>query len=391
MSEDSFYEIIEISSSIPPTPLILLCNPKSGSTLASSYLPLSPIYKCVVGSQEVSVHIFNMSLASSFESACEQALSLSSFTSPLRVFVAGGDGSLIWAIETMASAGVRLEKLLFGILPFGSGNDLAASLGWGRDPPAALLDPYIAQWVAAVPHPFDVWTAAVTVRADGGIGQVLQTKDSFFKQLLQNGPTKQLTLTRLMTNYFSFGLDARIGLGFDKHRTAVKCCNRLRYGWEGLKKMCCCVRTAKVNEMVRRVTGGGRVIFDSESGSGMGEDTAVLLMLNVRTYGGGENYVWEKARAGRERWEKQSMSDQKIEMMTFQGKLSLGLEQVKCTQGQARRVEQGSGPFEIEFEDSQEKCYMQVDGQYFYLERPLRASLNLWEKSADIRVLYKAI
>lgn len=39
-----------------------------------------------------------------------------------------------------------------------------------------------------------------------------------------------------MSNYCSLGVDARIGLGFDRNRTKYRCCNKVVYGWEGLKK-----------------------------------------------------------------------------------------------------------------------------------------------------------
>lgn len=52
-----------------------------------------------------------------------------------------------------------------------------------------------------------------------------------------------------MSNYFSMGIDSRIGLGFDKRRTKSKCCNKCVYGLEGFKKMFC-LRSPKVNQYV---------------------------------------------------------------------------------------------------------------------------------------------
>ena len=48
-----------------------------------------------------------------------------------------------------------------------------------------------------------------------------------------------------MINYFSIGVDARIGYGFDKNRTTNQCCNKCVYCWEGFKKMF--IKTPKVN------------------------------------------------------------------------------------------------------------------------------------------------
>ena len=63
-----------------------------------------------------------------------------------------------------------------------------------------------------------------------------------------------------MCNYFSIGLESRIGIGFDKNRTSNATCNKICYGWEGLKKMmyccCCCIvsPTKKVKEVVQYVS-----------------------------------------------------------------------------------------------------------------------------------------
>ena len=41
---------------------------------------------------------------------------------------------------------------------------------------------------------------------------------------------------RRMSNYCSIGIDARIGLGFDKSRSKNRIINKIVYAWEGLKK-----------------------------------------------------------------------------------------------------------------------------------------------------------
>lgn len=41
-----------------------------------------------------------------------------------------------------------------------------------------------------------------------------------------------------MSNYCSIGLDAKIGLAFDKNRTKSRLLNKVVYSWEGLKNFC---------------------------------------------------------------------------------------------------------------------------------------------------------
>lgn len=54
-----------------------------------------------------------------------------------------------------------------------------------------------------------------------------------------------------MCNYFSIGVESRIGLGFDKKRTRNAFCNKTRYFTEGVKKMFgCCTKTLKIKEII---------------------------------------------------------------------------------------------------------------------------------------------
>ena len=45
--------------------------------------------------------------------------------------VAGGDGSLMRLALDMSKANVDVKKVVFTVLPFGTGNDLARQLNWG--------------------------------------------------------------------------------------------------------------------------------------------------------------------------------------------------------------------------------------------------------------------
>jgi diacylglycerol kinase (ATP) len=55
-------------------------------------------------------------------------------------------------------------------------------------------------------------------------------------------------MNKKMCNYFSFGVDSRIGFGFDKNRTTSVLGNKCVYCWEGFKKMF--IRTAKIKDVV---------------------------------------------------------------------------------------------------------------------------------------------
>lgn len=43
----------------------------------------------------------------------------------------GGDGTVQWVISQAISYKVDFQKVNFGVLPIGTGNDFAKSVGWG--------------------------------------------------------------------------------------------------------------------------------------------------------------------------------------------------------------------------------------------------------------------
>lgn len=56
---------------------------------------------------------------------------------------------------------------------------------------------------------------------------------------------------RFMINYFSMGEDARVGTGFEKHRTKNRCCNNLTYGCIGIcNYFCICRRPQTVSRQL---------------------------------------------------------------------------------------------------------------------------------------------
>ncbi len=69
------------------------------------------------------------------------------------VVVCGGDGSVQLAVQRARATGL-LDELVFGVVPLGTGNDLAGALGLDADPAAA-----VERLVTSAPRPTDLVVA----------------------------------------------------------------------------------------------------------------------------------------------------------------------------------------------------------------------------------------
>lgn len=147
--------------------------------------------------------------------------------------------------------GINLDDVTLCVLPYGTGNDLCQILGWGKQPKdrwTKKLKNLAIEIIKAQDEIFNVWEISVHLREDGGDIQQWDSKEKTKKSF------NSKTYVRPMCNYFSVGIESRIGLGFEKKRTNHAVTNKCVYGWEGVKKMCCCLKTTKIKQVVDYVT-----------------------------------------------------------------------------------------------------------------------------------------
>ena len=201
---------------------------------------------------------------------------------------------MMFIAQDAYDAGVDLEELAVCLLPFGTGNDFCQVMGWGKQPKSIWLSSLrtlTSQIISAQEDTFNVWDIKVTCKGsnndgdeDGAYADIqqwdskLRRKNTIMKpstqqnssnlspnpkgaQSNEEGPKNENVFSRMMSNYFSIGVESRVGLGFDKSRTSNAIGNKCVYAWEGIKKMCCCSRTLKMNEVIDYVS---RVEVDSE-------------------------------------------------------------------------------------------------------------------------------
>jgi len=185
----------------------------------------------------------------------------------IRVLVAGGDGTVMWALSELIKSEVDMTRVAVGHIPFGTGNDFARTTGWGHQPPETLvgagkeyLYADMRRWINADISNFDMWQVDIQTAPSGGFlfiqgGKKVMTEN----HKVQHGLVESnggIRMTKPMLNYFSFGFTGRAGIGFEKKRTTSKLRNIVRYGIEGVKKLLF-RQPPKVSDVLQDLTIGG--------------------------------------------------------------------------------------------------------------------------------------
>jgi diacylglycerol kinase (ATP) len=330
---------------------------------------------------------------------------------PLRVVVAGGDGTVMWTIQEAIAHGIDTTRIAFGVIPYGTGNDFARALGWGGSSPGSgIFDDgmkgfksMVKDWLEADVNLFDIWEVAVTVAKGNGHIKQVKNKQKIIMESSVSSPTSKslVKLVKPMCNYFSIGIESRIGLGFDKKRTKSQFLNKAVYGWEGLKKIF--TSTPKVTDVVASLSAHDKTIFSTDDNEGKPAVKLVgrpvsLIFMNINSFAGGCN-LWEGAmKPGLTGMDKtsaifessQSCGDGKLEVLTYRSLPGLSMEQAKGTflSGNGCRIAQEEGPVQLRFKPDlgSKRTYMQIDGEFFTLDNP--ESVDVAHKIA-IRVLAK--
>ena len=88
----------------------------------------------------------------------------------------------------------------------------------------------------------------------------------------------------------------------------------------------------------------------------------------------------------------QSFGDGAIEILSFGGPLSLGME--RSLKGRASRLWQTKKPFVINFEHKSEEkplsTYFQIDGEYFNVIAPKSATVTKCAEVPKIKIMYRS-
>uniref|UniRef100_A0A672QVS6 Diacylglycerol kinase n=1 Tax=Sinocyclocheilus grahami TaxID=75366 RepID=A0A672QVS6_SINGR len=282
------------------TPVLVLANTRSGNNMGEVLLGE---FRTLLNPMQV----FDLS-----ELPPSKALQLCTLLPPgsVRVLVCGGDGTVGWvldAIDTMKLKGQDQFIPLVTILPLGTGNDLANSLGWG------------AGYAGEIP-----------------VEQVLRNVlEAEVIKMDRNGFCHSIYFVLSMNNYFSVGPDALMALNFHAHREKTpsffssRIINKAVYFLYGTKD--CLVQECKdLDKRIELELDGEQVNLPSLEG---------IIVCNIGYWGGGCR-LWEGM--GDEPYPPTRVDDGLLEVVGVYGSFHCAQIQVKLANpvrlGQAHTI-----------------------------------------------------
>lgn len=274
----------------PGPVFVALVNPKSGGNVGSTLLAR---FKEILDSSRV----YNLA-----EEGPKRALEEHWGKPNLRIIACGGDGTVGWILSVMDALDLPRPRPAIGIIPLGTGNDLARSLNWGgkyRDKPLrkVLLDVAKAEVVE-----LDRWSLKVTRLP-------YSEPESSIKEGSER-PVDALPL-KVLNNYFSVGIDADIALQFHRARNSnpgnftSRTRNLIFYGVEGGKDLF----KHKWRNLMSHVTVECDGVDFTKRLADYGAHS--VLVLNIPSYSGGTK-PWNSKTKG-----KQEMNDGLLELIAI--------------------------------------------------------------------------
>lgn len=169
----------------------------------------------------------------------------------IKILAAGGDGTTLGLVEDLKRQDVPLDRCIFGTIPFGTGNDLSNSLGFGGQCNIGGIGNFhrvLYTYLIATVGKIDVWEVFVKLDSrEGGMYEMVN-KHEQLKKDSDNNLVKVFKKT--FVNYFSLGYDARVGYIFEPKRTSTRCCNRCLYCLVGANRIFCCKKNYGLNDFL---------------------------------------------------------------------------------------------------------------------------------------------
>ncbi|KAF7456393.1 putative diacylglycerol kinase [Cryptosporidium felis] len=191
----------------------------------------------------IATHINFVDIISDLDSGIQRVNnSLKITNKDICIIGVGGDGSFSTLVNAfLESIPDKKKRLIFAVLPFGTGNDWARSFGWSsygnlkfmKDDFSPLIDLARGIFTSNVEN-FDTWTVEVEITGqETSSFQRVSPTTHELEQINDSEGNKLLRLKKRCLNYFSFGEESRVGITFDTYRKKNVILNRALYGLAG--------------------------------------------------------------------------------------------------------------------------------------------------------------
>lgn len=298
----------------------------------------------------------------------------------LRFLVCGGDGTVTWVlheIEECKEENPRLfsnfqEEPAIGVVPAGTGNDLARSLGWGAKlRSVAQLVGYVQWTLAADIVPMDQWKVTVTFK--NFLGVPIRKPPAFHEKPVLSADRN---FEGYFQNYFSVGMDASVALGVSQARAscAGRCCffigcGKCCYGAQAYRTgvfNCCSVGLSLKDQMLQMRSS------TAPAATAPMESLEVprirqLLLSNINSYGSGRVVL------SNQELSQSSPSDHLLEMIAFSNSCAFGWVMAGGRAKVLQRV--AAVKFTLERAET-----IQIDGEAWQLPAPCEIQVQ-WHRS----------
>lgn len=308
-------------------PLLVLVNVKAGGRQGERLLPL---FRQLVNPAQV----FDLT-----QGGPGPGLRACRLLPRFSVVCAGGDGTVGWILQTLDKMQLRCKPPV-AVIPLGTGNDLARSLGWGGGYEGEPIADIMLALAGGAVFPMDRWMVSVTGGAAGGLAD----------------PN-----VKVLNNYFSLGLDAALALRFHLAREAApekfnsRLYNKYYYGRVGAQQMLCGCGTQRLDTVMRLAVDGAAVELPKIQG---------LMVLNLPSYAAGCDF-WGKPKPS-SGWAHSAIDDATLEVVGVRSVFHLGrVTSKKRFVGTPFRIAQGKAvTIELDLANAaSHELAMQLDGE----------------------------
>ena len=317
-------------------PLLVFINPKAGGRQGEA---LFPVFQQLLNPAQV----FDLM-------ACRgpmQGLVAMRNVANFIIVCCGGDGTVGWIMQ-------ELDKVEFpggyqppiAVIPLGTGNDLARSLGWGGGYEGEDIHDILVELAAGKIYPMDRWQLRITGAEGSG------------EDPSEAGEVSSHNKVSVLNNYFSIGLDSKLALKFHTAREAnpgkfsSRLYNKYYYGKVGAKQLLCGCGEVSLSSVISVQVDGAEIDLGSAQG---------ICILNLPSYAAGCDF-WGKPSSSTG-FSVAAVDDKMLEVVTISSTFHLS----RCTSkkrfiGSPKRVAQGAVVTITRLPDAP-PLPMQVDGE----------------------------